>query len=102
MKRLIYCVIIAMSISLAFSQGTPCCNKKTGKNTVSCKFNHLAIGVKKDATGEVKADNTDGDQKSFKRNKTDGNKCTNSCANKKPLWKFWAKKSTKNCPSKQT
>ena len=49
MKRLVYFMIISMSLSLAFSGGKPCCNKQASKNTVSCKFNHVAKGKNKDA-----------------------------------------------------
>ena len=88
MKRLIYCIIIAMSISLAFSLGKPCCNKKAGKNAVSCKFNHAAIGADKDVAEELTAETADWEQKSLKCNRTSGSKCSTSCA-KKPWWKFW-------------
>ena len=46
MNHLTYFIIIACSISLAFPKEKPCCNKKA-KNTVSCKFNHTAIGKEK-------------------------------------------------------
>ena len=101
MKQLIYCIIIAMSISLAFPEGKPCCNKKAGKNAVACKFNHAAIGAEKNVADELTAEEaTDGDQKSFTCNRAKGSQCAQSCA-KKPWWKFWAKKSTKNCPCRQ-
>ena len=100
MKRLIYCIIIAMSMSLAFSGGKPCCNKKAGKNAVACKFNHAAIGAEKDTADKLTAKTADGDQKSVTCNRARGSQCAKSCANK-PWWKFWAKKSTKNCPCKQ-
>ena len=87
-------------MSLAFSGGKPCCNKKASKNAVACKFNHAAIGVEKDAADELTAETTDRDQKSFTCNSAKGSKCAQSFA-EKPWWKFWAKKSTKNCPCKQ-
>ena len=89
-----------MSISLAFSGGKLCCNKKTGKNTVSCKFNHAAIEADKDVAGELKEETADWDQKALQSNKANVGKCATSCA-KAPWWKFWAKKSQKNCPCKQ-
>ena len=89
-----------MNISLVFSGGKPCCNKKSGNNTVTCKFNHVAIGAEKDAVEELTTANAEGDQKSFTCNRTKGSKYAQSCA-EKPWWKFWEKKSTKNCPCKQ-
>ena len=87
-------------MSLAFPGGKPCCNKKAGNNTVACKFNPAAIGTEKDVADELTAEATDGDQKSFSCNRAKGSKCSQSCA-KKPWWKFWVKKSTKNCPCRQ-
>ena len=84
-----------MSISLAFSGGKLCCNKKTGKNTVSCKFNHATVGADKDVTGELDGEATNGNKTSHKCSS-----CVKSYA-KKPWWKFWAKKSTSNCPCSQ-
>ena len=89
-----------MSISMAFSLGKPCCNKKAGKNAVSCKFNHVAIGADKDVAEELTEKTADWDQKSLQYNRANGSKCSTSCANK-PWWKFWAKKSQNNCPCKQ-
>ena len=85
-----------MSISLAFSGGKPCCNKKAGANKVSCKFNRTDIGINKDVAGELTTEIIEGEQTSFQCNSI----CANSCS-KAPWWKFWAKKSTKNCPCKQ-
>ena len=98
MKRLIYCIIIAMSISLAFSQGKPCCNKKAGKNVVSCKFNHVTLGTDKDILGELTTGDSEGSSKSYKCNAAYFSKWAKCDANK-PWWKFWAKKS--NCPCRQ-
>ena len=89
-----------MSISLAFSLGKPCCNKKAGKNTVSCKFNHDASETEKDIFGKLQAENAESSSKAYKCNSADGSKCAKSGA-KKPWWKFWAKKSTKSCPCKK-
>ena len=89
-----------MSISLAFSGGKPCCNKKAGNNAVASKFNHVAIGAEKDAADELTAETTDGKQKSFTCNRAKESKCAQSCA-EKTWWKFWEKKSTNNCPCKQ-
>ena len=99
MKRLIYSLIIALCISLAFSAGKPCCNKKAGKNTASCKFNQAKIEANKDVIGELDVKSTTtGDQKSYKCS-NNGNQCKMS--SKQPWWKFWAKKTINNCPCKQ-
>ena len=87
-------------MSLAFSGGKPCCNKKAGKNAVACKFNHAAIGAEKDTADKLTAKTADGDQKSVTCKRARGSQCANSCANK-PWWKFWVKKSTKNCSCRQ-
>ena len=84
-----------MSISLAFSGGKPCCNKKAAKNAVACKFNQAAIGTGKATAGELIAETTDGDQKSYKCNIDTGNQC--SKGTKKSWWKFWVKKSSNSC-----
>jgi len=99
MKQLIYCVIIAMSISLAFSKGKPCCNKKAGKNVVACKYNQATLSSAKDAAQELTVESTDGNQKSYKCCTDLGTKCVKSI--KQPWWKFWTKQSSKNCPCKQ-
>ena len=90
MKQLTYCIIIACSISLAFPQGKPCCNKKA-KNTVSCKFNHTAIAKEKNITDQLTSKNEKGLASSS--NKV-GNElaCAKECG-KKTWWKFWVKKS---------
>ena len=85
-----------MSISLAFSGGKPCCNKKATNNAVACKFNQASIGADKYIAGELLAETTDGDRKSYKCNIGTGNQCANSV--KKSWWKFWVKKSSKTCP----
>ena len=93
MKRYIYFIIIAISLTLVFSQGKPCCKNKTCKGKISCKFNQAAIGTDKDAAGELTAETTDGNQKSLE-SKVGSSKCDKRCTNK-PWWKFWVKK--KNC-----
>ena len=50
MKRVIYLIILAMSLTLVFSQGKPCCKNKSGKGKVACKFNRANIDVNKDGT----------------------------------------------------
>ena len=94
-----YCVIIVMSISLAFSEGKPCCNKKAGKNIVSCKFNHADIGENKNISEKITDKDTEGNLNAQKCNIADVCNCAKSTI--KPWWKFWSKKSTNNCPCKQ-
>ena len=88
-----------MSISFAFSGGKPCCKKKAGKNAVSCKLKHVAVESEKDISGAVTIEDTKVLPNAFKCITSDGSKCANNT--KKPWWKFWAKKSTNNCPCKQ-
>ena len=86
-----------MSTSLAFSGGKTCCNKKAGKNVVSCKFNHTAFGTDKDIFGKLPTGNSENSPIACKCTTTDGSQCA-----KKPWWKFWVKNSTKkNCSCKQ-
>ena len=97
MKRLIYCLIIVMSTSLAFSGGKPCCNKKVGKNVVTCKLNHTDLVIDKDISKKlITTGNSERPPKACKSTTTDGSKCA-----KKSWWKFWVKNSTKNCACKQ-
>ena len=88
-----------MSISLAFSGAKPCCKNKACKNAISCKFNNIDVGTNKDISGELTADDPEGSSKIQKCNLADGSKCAKST--KKAWWKFWVKKSTKNCTCKQ-
>ena len=107
LKRSIYFIIIAMSFTLVFSQGKPCCKNKSGKNKVSCKFNQAKIDAKNNGvegslvTGNaiIQCPNKPGCtgckcSKNVTTNSTN-QKC-DSCENAK-WWKFWAKK--KNCCS---
>ena len=96
MKRLVYFMIISMSLSLAFSGGKPCCNKKVGRNVVSCKFNHTDLVIDKDISGKLTTGNSERPSIACKCTTADGSKCA-----KKSWWKFWVKNSTKNCACKQ-
>ena len=102
MKRVIYLIILAMSLTLVFSQGKPCCKNKSGKGKLACKFNQANIDLNKDGTVAedgiqttaagiqcpLSAQNTSIDKKN----------CTN-CSNS-PWWKFWEKK--KGCCNKNS
>ena len=48
MKRVIYLLVIVMSITLIFAQGKPCCKNKEGKGKVACKFNKVNIETNKE------------------------------------------------------
>ena len=91
-------IILAISLTLVFSQGKPCCKNKVGKSKVSCKFNQANIDATSD--GAIANDGTlltinSGIQclRSNNNNVTNAIKCSN-CTNS-PWWKFWSKK--KDC-----
>ena len=98
MKRVVYFIILAMSLTLVFSQGKPCCKNKGGKGKVACKFNQANIDVNNDGTV------TEND---FQVTTAGGIQCPHAAQNisiekkncvncvKNPWWKFWVKK--KNC-----
>ena len=111
LKRFIYFIILAMSLTLVFSQGKPCCKNKSGKGKVSCKFNRAQIDGNKDGittADEIQTTEKAGVQcpnkpgcicsKSVSAKTTNQKKC-DSCANVK-WWKFWAKKN--NCCNTKT
>ena len=98
MKRVIYFIILAMCLTLVFSQGKPCCKNKAGKGKVSCKFNQANIDVNNDGTVTGKGSQVatvGGIQCPHAAQNTSVNK--KNCVNcvKTPWWKFWLKK--KNC-----
>ena len=88
-----------MSFTLVFSQGKPCCKNKSGKGTVSCKFNQAKIDAQGNGDvvneGSLVTNNT-GVQcpNSVLTNSSSNQKKCGSCTNVK-WWQFWAKK--KNC-----
>ena len=95
MKRFIYFIILAMSLTLVFSQGKPCCKNKAGKGKVSCKFNQATIDAAKDGIVTDKLTQTQGNTvvqcpNSANINFADQKKC-NGCKSA-PWWKFWVKK----------
>ena len=103
MKKTTYFIILAISFSLAFSQGKPCCKNKAGKGKVSCKFNRANIDVNKD--GIISEEEVQVAEKSEVKcayssdvNSLDQKKC--SGCKTAPWWKFWATK--KNCCNTQT
>jgi hypothetical protein len=98
MKRLIFCIIIAMCISIACAGAKPCCNKKANKKAISCKFNQASIEKDENIVREFAAESKKDGEKSYKCNVEKGQQCKVSA--KKPWWKFWAKE-TGNCPCKQ-
>ena len=94
MKKVIYCTILAMSLTLVFSQGKPCCKKKAGKGKVACKFNQANIDANKvdnivvDGTQTIAAGIQC--QLSTQTNAIDNKNCAN--CTKAPWWKLWGKK----------
>ena len=94
MKRVIYLVVLAMSLTLVFSQGKPCCKNKSSKGKVACKFNQANMDVKKE--GNVAEDGTQlaiaGVQypQSGQNTSLENQNCPNRA--KTPWWKFWGKK----------
>ena len=100
MKKTVYFIILAISFSLMFSQGKPCCKNKSGKGTVSCKFNQANIDTNKDgiiSVEEAKSTEKAGVQcqHSSNINFTDQKKCSNCKTSS--WWKFWAKKKSCSC-----
>ena len=98
MKRVLYFIILAMSLTLVFSQGKPCCKNKAGKGKVTCKFNQANVEANNDGTVTetgVQVKTTAGVQCPLSAQNISFNKknCTN-CSNA-PWWKFWSKK--KSC-----
>ena len=101
-----------MSFTLTFSQGRPCCKKKTDNGKVACKFNQAKIDAESNSDGVtngvlsksiagVQCPNKPGCtgckcSKSAATNASNKQKECNSCANAK-WWQFWVKK--KNCCS---
>ena len=100
MKQTVYLIILAISFSLAFTQGKPCCKNKSGKDKVSCKFNQANIDTNKDgiiSIEEAKSTEKSGVQCQYSSNinSSDQKKC--SGCNTSPWWKFWAKKESCSC-----
>ena len=87
MTRLIYFIILTMSLTFVFSQGKPCCKNKSGKEKVACKFNQSNTGnntINTVAEGETKNIDEVQSQPINKKN------CTSNTSS--PWWKFWSKK----------
>ena len=96
MNRLVFWVImIAFGLSLAFSQGKPCCKNKSKKAAITCKSNQASVDGKKENVminndqltndGGIQCPNSTG------INTQNGINCSN-CTKALPWWKFWAKK----------
>ena len=103
MKRTLLFIILAISFSLAYSQGKPCCKNKSGKGKVACKLNQTNIDLNKDGfilDEEVQTTEISGVQcpNNSNVNLTDQKKCEG--CKKAPWWKFWSKK--KNCCNTKT
>ena len=104
MKKLIFCVIFALTCSLAFSATKPCCKKKAGKGAIACKVNQANIednkNIKQNLVSNVLDENENAVKCAGKCNALNEN---SSCAtdSKKAWWMFWKKNNNANCPCKQ-
>ena len=101
MKRVIYLLVIVISITLIFTQGKPCCKNKEGKEKVSCKLNkaNIEANQKINVADEIQLTNTSPrctlDAKNTSIDKQSCPNCT-----KAPWWKIWGKK--KGCCNTST
>ena len=101
MKRVIYLLVIVMSITLIFTQGKPCCKNKEGKGKVACKYNKANIEANKEinVANEIQLTNTSPRCKLDAKNTSIDKKGCSNCA-KAPWWKIWEKK--KGCCNAST
>ena len=102
MKRVIYLLVIVMSIALIFTQGKPCCKNKEGEGKVACKFYKANIEANKEinVADEIQLSNTSPRCKlDVKNTSIDKKKGCSNCT-KAPWWKIWGKK--KGCCNTST
>ena len=100
MQKTVYFIILAISFSLAFSQGKPCCKNKSGKGKVSCKFNQANIDTNKDgiiSVAEAKSTEKAGVQCQHGSDISSLDQKQCSGCKTSPWWKFWAKKKSCIC-----
>ena len=98
MKRVLYFIILAMSLTLVYSQGKPCCKNKAGKGKVSCKFSQANVdanngGTVTEAGSQIRTTDVVQCPLGTQNISIAKKNCTN-CSNS-PWWKFWEKK--KSC-----
>ena len=100
MKRVIYLLVMVMSVTLVFSQGKPCCKNKA-KGKVSCKLNEANIEANKEfnVADKIQSSNTSTPCKLDAKNTSIDKKSCSNCT-KAPWWKIWAKK--KGCCNTST
>ena len=93
MKRVIYLLVIVMSITLIFTQGKPCCKSKTGKEKVSCTLNKANFEENKEinVADEIQSSNTSSRCKLDAKNASIDKKSCSNCT-KATWWKIWEKK----------
>lgn len=97
MKRVLFFIILAVSFSLSFTQGKPCCKSKSAKGKVSCKIDQANIDLNNDGTISAEEIRV-AEEKGIIYSKTatiSNEKQCNGCPKNSPWWKFWAKK--KDC-----
>ena len=101
MKKVIYLLVIVISITLIFAQGKPCCKNKKGKGKVACKFNKANIDVNKEinVTDKMQLANTSPRCKLDAKNTLIDKEGCSNCT-KAPWWKIWGKK--KGCCNTST
>ena len=97
MKRVIYLLVIVISITLIFTQGKPCCKNKEAKGKVSCKFNKANKEI--NVADEIQLTNTSPRCTLNSKNTSIDKKGCSNCT-PAPWWKFWEKK--KECCNTST
>ena len=101
MKRVIYLLVIVMSITLIYTQEKPCCKIKEDKGKVACKFNRANIEADKEINVADKIQLTNNSPQctlDAKNTLIDKQSCSN--CTKAPWWKIWGKK--KGCCNTST
>ena len=94
-KKNILFVILALSVTLVFSQSKPCCKNKSGNGKVACK-----LGQSETESNGKQASASDGPELASSElvqcSKGIQQKCNNksNCSNRTniPWWMFWKKK----------
>ena len=94
LKKILFFIVITLSLTLVYSQGKPCCKNKA-KNGISCKFKQGNNRIEDGSVGidgnTLLAANTEIQcPNSTKSTSTKVKICANT--KKASWWKFWAKK----------
>ena len=96
MKKTIFFIILAFSVTLVFSQSKPCCKNKSGNGKVACKTSQSEVEL-----NEQQVQSSDGSKlatselsqcsKGIQKKCNSESNCSNSA--NVPWWVFWKKKS---------